>query len=1718
MARIELNIVALGDFTSVNAQIKALQTQVATLNKSVAGVGLGAGLAKDLNAAQAAFHSTMLSTGQFTASTVRMTSETAKFGTALQAGKLKLSEYFNLITGKAGAAQASLRALSMEQIKLAESTVVADASRRGFATVYTPTTINAVTAATKLATMQQNLYNMSLRGASLAMVTWGKNTQWAGRQLMVGLSMPMVIFGAVAVKAFKDANIELTRLQRLYGVGLIAPTEAQISAISDKVMNLSKTIASNLGMAQKDTFATAADFAAIGRTGDDLVTATEQAMRLSKLGSVDQKQAFTGIMTLQNTFKVSTKDLADSVNFMAIMQKQTALNLTDITDSFPRIGPIVKQLGGSYKDTAVMMLSMKEAGVPAAQAANALKSAMASLISPTTAAKEMFGKFNINLTGIAESTKGNPVKMIQALQQALQGIEPLARAQLIEKLFGKFQFARVTAMLDNLGKAGSQTQLAFKLAAASAGEIKTLVDQEMKIATESPTAKWSRALEGFKTTIYPVGQKFLELGTLILNVANKIGKAFSHLPSGIKTVLGVLALGSMLAGPFIMLTGLLANFVGYLMKAFLGIRQLAKGSATFKQLLTPEIIASKNAAELFGSAVTKDVQAVDLLNQAILKLSTSLSEMNGAMSVSSGGVASIANSARMMSAGSMLATTPMMKDLNRVHMSSALVTMDVNQALAAAKKGSITINGQVVKLKESLIIEIEKLRTALQSGIISAEQAAKMQFKVLNRDVMSGPAVMNRALSKGKFIETQAYLNQSMFQGMLTPSAMIAKNMAGAKTPMSSVAQVELEQSYAALTKQVMISEKQFSAVNAQRVEETHAEVLKRLNAQLVEEAKAGDLLAKEKLAVVRSMIANQGIASNLAINAGSASTAAVLRSQAGMGFSDQKGSSSYRPAIQQGVSPYGNITRTPGIVARNREIASVYGQLEGAAEGDGIASGILSKKGKIAAAEKQALNNTEVAIQSGINIATVFTEAEITTLRRLQPALVEQAYLSELQIQEARDVIAQQHAAKRGMMNMKLGSGMMMGSMGLMMFGGQNQAAQLGGQSLMMGSMAAMMTKNPYVVAAATIAPIVVKGISHMIEIEKEHAAMAKAKFTESSDAVSFFGDNVVDTTHRMMQFQNISREATSASTMAIVEGMKYTNGEYDSFKKMLDNLPKENPLALVAKSIKEANNDSSAKNIAENFAQMQMAIHGISQQDADKLVQLLLALGGKNATGAGVGAVNQIQAIKATLRAMNPDTKEFSIFIGKLTDLAINTKSWETYKAIVDAIGQSAKTSKAYVAALGDALIAAGDYKGASNVGAMGAQGFTGPEINAILTAGSAGIGVNTSNKKAPEGYINLKPGDTKAFKELNDKLQASKDAQTNSTNALANAQDNLTKKTTDSLKPLEAQQKILEANLKTLQDAQKVRQQSTSFATSKEDLKNQILMAQATGDNLKAQLLQQELMSKSQDYGFQQEIDKAQGAVNTGAENIANLKANADANAAKISAQVKASGDQITKALPPIVDLGTGKRNSPTAVAGTQYTNKAGKVSLEKLIKDNKIAKGSYFNYGGQLYRANEGYDAILHSGTAATRISTSNSKSSKPLIAPELNPINPYPNSDSSTSKTKSTFDPSSKFTPNKPFVPAASPKSNSFWSTFTSLFSGGKPIAKFSSPSGSKATYTPGSAGTASSNAGGVTATTYLTVGSIQNASLEDFKKFMEQHDKDLIKKIKMGGSATKVGN
>ena len=633
---IELNVVALGDFTSVNDAIAKLRANVASLNASLAGA-TGASFDKataSVKSLSNEFSAALTNSGAFTKQTVQLQSETEKFGQSLQNGTLGLGNYYQILRKQQGAATDSVKALALEQTKLQNSVIMADPSKSGFYSVFTPKSIDAISNATKIAANEQNIYNIALRSGSTELINWGKNTQWAGRQLTVGMAVPLLVFGQQAVASFDSVNKALTQLQKVYGEGLTPPSQNSIDQISQQVLNLGKNMAQTLGISQEFTVQVATQFAAMGKQGNDLLTITEQTDRLAKLGNLDQTTATNAVIALQNVYKMNTTQLADAVNYFGAMQKQTSLSMSDLVQSESRIGPIIEELGGTYKDSAVMVLAMKEAGVPAAKSANALKAAMASIINPTSAATKEFASFGINLNNIKDQ-KG-PVNMILALQQALEPLSKMQQEQLIDKLFGKYQFGNITALIQNLGKAGSQTVNALQVANASSSQLAGLANQEIAQVTKSPSAQWQIALQTFKADLYPVGQDIIKIGTKILDFANHILKAFNGLPGPLKLFVGLLLGLTVVAGPLIMLTGLMANFIGNIIKASVKINDLIRGGKSIKQLLTPEFIAAQNATGLFAEGLKGDVDEVQLLIRAITDLTEKIKIMQDQMGVGAG--------------------------------------------------------------------------------------------------------------------------------------------------------------------------------------------------------------------------------------------------------------------------------------------------------------------------------------------------------------------------------------------------------------------------------------------------------------------------------------------------------------------------------------------------------------------------------------------------------------------------------------------------------------------------------------------------------------------------------------------------------------------------------------------------------------------------------------------------------------------------------------------------------------------------------------------------------------------------------------------------------------------------------------------------------------------------------------------------------------------------
>jgi TP901 family phage tail tape measure protein len=478
---------------------------------------------------------------------------------------------------------------------------------------------------TAIARQELAIMNKVMLDGSNQLINWGKNTQWAGRQLTVGLTVPLAAFGMAAQKAFRQADEELVRLTKVYG-GLTAVSAAELAKVRKDVSATAKEIAGSYGLAFKDTIALAADLAATGQEGNDLLNATRETSRLSVLGEIDRQEAIKATLAIQNAFKQNTDELAESINFLNAVENQTSTTLQDLVEAIPKAGPVVKSLGGDVQDLALYLTAMKEGGVNASEGANAIKSAMASLINPTKVAKEMFNGFGIDLDAIVTSNAGNLTETILDLQGALDTLDPLSKSRAIEQLFGKFQYARLSALFENIGREGSQTVQVMELMGATSAELAGIAERELSMITESASGKFKRAMASVQADLAGVGEQFLRISTKVLEVVDGIIKFFQGLPGPVKTFLNALGGLTAFAGPLIMLTGVMANFIGYVTKGIFSLRQMASGGQGFK-LLTPEILAADAAAKGLSSTFYSDAEATVVLTNAVNTLAASFDSL-----------------------------------------------------------------------------------------------------------------------------------------------------------------------------------------------------------------------------------------------------------------------------------------------------------------------------------------------------------------------------------------------------------------------------------------------------------------------------------------------------------------------------------------------------------------------------------------------------------------------------------------------------------------------------------------------------------------------------------------------------------------------------------------------------------------------------------------------------------------------------------------------------------------------------------------------------------------------------------------------------------------------------------------------------------------------------------------------------------------------------------
>jgi len=593
MADVQSNIHVNIDTSEALASIKLLQKQISAFHSSMAKSGAAAA-AVSANMQQNLINS-LNATGKFSASMQNVKTTTESFTNALEKNKLSMRDYYRYSMGATRTfgkffksefdtinkvARERVKDLQTQYIKMGRD---ANGAMKAIAVRPLALDMQNLGTQTQIAAQRQALLNQLLKQGSTNMLNFGKNTQWAGRQLMVGFTIPLAYLGTTAAKTFMALEEQAIRFKRVYGE--LFTTGQETDEMLKEIQLLAKEF-TKYGVSVENTMKMAADAAASGKMGADLLAQINEATRLAVLGGVEQEQALETTISLTNAFGIAAEDLTKKINFLNSVENQTVVSIEDLTVAIPKAGPVVKQLGGDVEDLAFFLTAMKEGGINASEGANALKSGLASLINPTEKASAMLAEMGINIQGIVEGNKGNVKGVVMDFAQALNTLDPLNRARAIEQLFGKFQFSRLSTLFQNVIQEGNQASRVLQLTKATTEELAILSERELARVEESTTYKFKKTIEDLKVAIAPVGEEFLKAITPIAEFVGNMLEKFNNLGDGTKKFVVILTtlLGGI--GPiFLMTFGLLANGLANIIKLFVNIKSVFNRTGQSSKIL-----------------------------------------------------------------------------------------------------------------------------------------------------------------------------------------------------------------------------------------------------------------------------------------------------------------------------------------------------------------------------------------------------------------------------------------------------------------------------------------------------------------------------------------------------------------------------------------------------------------------------------------------------------------------------------------------------------------------------------------------------------------------------------------------------------------------------------------------------------------------------------------------------------------------------------------------------------------------------------------------------------------------------------------------------------------------------------------------------------------------------------------------------------------------------
>jgi len=235
-----------------------------------------------------------------------------------------------------------------------------------------------------------------LGAASGALDQLGNQMLKTGKQLSLGITLPLGVMGTQAVKAAADFEFAMTRAGVLAGVVGVEgdAAAATFSRMNDKARELGATMPFTATQAAEGM----QKLAMAGLDADQVLGSIESTLTLATAGAIDLAEASDIATNIMTAFGMSVEELPRVVDELTATFAGSNTSLTQLAQGMKFVAPIASAAGISFTETSAALGLLGNAGIQATLGGTALRGSITKLLNPSDKAKEALDRLGISVT------------------------------------------------------------------------------------------------------------------------------------------------------------------------------------------------------------------------------------------------------------------------------------------------------------------------------------------------------------------------------------------------------------------------------------------------------------------------------------------------------------------------------------------------------------------------------------------------------------------------------------------------------------------------------------------------------------------------------------------------------------------------------------------------------------------------------------------------------------------------------------------------------------------------------------------------------------------------------------------------------------------------------------------------------------------------------------------------------------------------------------------------------------------------------------------------------------------------------------------------------------------------------------------------------------------------------------------------------------------------